>query len=220
MGGTPRSEATGSAATGSARSRGWRIVAASTLLLLCAFGAVVSVYGTDEHGIRVLVRATARLSFLFFLPVFVASSLRRLWPSPATRWLLANRRYLGLSFFVAHLLHLNAIFLLSTLLGDAFRVSPVTLVGGGFAYALITAMALTSSDRAVRWLGPRRWSALHRFGIRYVWLIWLLQWLGRSIESPAYLPLLLLTLAALGVRIAARRARAAGSRPATATAGP
>ena len=46
---------------------GWKIVGVATLLLLAAFGALVSIYGTDQHGLEVLVRATARISFLLFL---------------------------------------------------------------------------------------------------------------------------------------------------------
>lgn len=197
--------------------RGWRIVAVATLLLLAHFGAVVSLYGTDEAGLRVLVRATARISFLFFLPVYLASSARRLWPTPTTRWMLRNRRYLGLSFFVAHMLHLDAIWMLDLLLGDAFRTSPATLGGGGLAYVLVTAMALTSSDRAVRRLGPKRWGMLHRFGIHYIWAIWALQWTTAAVfASPAYAAPAVLAFGALFVRIAARRARAA--QPAAATA--
>lgn len=198
--------------------RGWRIVAVATGVLLAHFGAVVALYGTDEEGLRVLVRATARASFLLFLPVYVASSARRLWPSPATRWMLRNRRYLGLSFFVAHMLHLDAIWTLDLLLGDAFRVDPVTLVGGGLAYVLVTAMALTSSDRAVRWLGPRRWRRLHRFGIHYIWAIWAFTWTNLAFQLQAgglYALPALLTFAALGVRVAAWRSRAA-SEPAAA----
>ena len=168
------------------------------------------------QGLGVLVRATARLSFLFFLPAYLASSARRLWPNDTTRWLLRNRRYLGVSFFMAHGLHLDAIFLMATLQGDAFRIELPTLLGGGLAYLLVTAMALTSSDRAVKWLGQERWSRLHRFGIHYIWFIWLLQWTPLAFTSPGYATLLLLTLAALGVRIAARRSR--GAQPATAPA--
>jgi len=39
----------------------------------------------------------------------VASSLRRLWPTPASAWLLRNRRWLGLSFATAQATHLVAI---------------------------------------------------------------------------------------------------------------
>lgn len=198
--------------------RGWRIVAVATLFLLAAFYAVVSTYGTEEQGLRVLVRATARLSFLFFLPVYLASSIRRLWPNAATQWMLKNRRYLGLSFFVAHMLHLDAILLLKLLLGDGLLTDVATLYGGGFAYVLITAMAFTSSNAAVRWLGPQRWGGLHRIGIHYIWFIWALQWTPIAIiESPAYAPLALITFGALGLRIAARRSRVA-SQPATASA--
>lgn len=197
--------------------RGWRIVGVATGLLLLAFAAVVATYGTDEHGLRVLVRATARISFLVFLPVYLASPLRRLWRNETTRWLLANRRQLGVSFAIAHFLHLDAIYMLSLLLGDAFETNWVSLVFGGFAYVLVFAMAVTSSDRMVARLGPSRWRALHRFGIHYVWFIWLQQWVGLSFVSLFYLPFALLTVAALGVRIAARRrARATGAGPATA----
>ena len=196
--------------------KGWRIVGAASFLLMVAFGAVVSIYGTDEQGLRMLVRTTARLSFLLFLAVYLASSARRLWPNDVTKWLLVNRRYLGVSFFVAHGLHLDAILMLDTLLGDALVTDALTLLGGGLVYLLITAMALTSSDRAVRWLGAKRWGTLHRVGIHYVWAIWLLQWLPMGFMSPIYGLFLLLTLAALGVRIAARRSRATSSQPASA----
>lgn len=197
---------------------GWKLTGLATLLLIAAFGSIVSAYGTDEHGLRVLVRATARISFLVFLPVYVASSVRRLWPNDFTRWLLRNRRHLGVSFFVAHMLHLDAILMLSVLLGDAFVWEPVSVVFGGLAYVLVTAMALTSSKRAVAWLGPKRWARLHRFGIHYVAFIWLFQWLGLAFASPGYALLLALLLAAFGVRLAAWRARGAGAPTAPAVA--
>lgn len=197
---------------------GWKIVGVATVLLLIAFGTVVSIYGTDEAGLRVLVRATARISFLLFLPVYVAAPARRLWRNDLTRWLLANRRYLGVSFFVAHALHLDAIILLSILMGDAFQTSLVTLLGGGLAYVLVFAMAATSFDRMVAWLGPKRWKALHRFGIHYIAFIWLIQWTPLALfESVAYAPMALLILAAFGVRFAGRRTGVATGAPATAT---
>ncbi len=200
--------------------KGWRIVGAASFFLVVSFGAVVATYGTDEQGLRVLVRTTARLSFLLFLPVYLASSARQLWPNDFTKWLLVNRRYLGVSFFVAHGLHLDAILMLDTLLGDALVTDTLTLLGGGLVYLLITAMALTSSDRAVRRLGAKRWGTLHRVGIHYVWSIWLLQWLPMSFTSPIYGLFLMLTLAAPFIRIAARRSRTANSQPATAVTTP
>ena len=197
---------------------GWRVTWVLSALLLAAFGTIVAIYGTDEEGLHVLVRATARISFLVFLPVYVAAPLRRLWRTDTTRWLVKNRRYLGVGFFVAHMLHLNAIWLLSILQGDMFRSPLVTVVGGGLAYVLIVAMAFTSSDRAVAWLGPARWRTLHRVGIHYVAFIWLLQWTPLALlESPAYVPLALLMVAAFGIRFAGRPRRAGAGAPVAAT---
>jgi DMSO/TMAO reductase YedYZ heme-binding membrane subunit len=198
--------------------KGWRIVAVAALAQLAIFAGVVEVYGTDEEGIRTLVRATARVSFLFFLPVYLASSARRLWPSTATRWALANRRYLGVSFFVAHALHLDSIWMLSLLLGDSFAMGAQSLYGGGLAYVFAAAMAATSSNRAVARLGPRRWSALHRAGIHYIWFIWAFTWLPATLASPLYALFTALTLGAAGVRFAAWRSRAANAQVAAAAA--
>ena len=187
---------------------GPRIIAASTLGLLVLFGGVVAGYGSDEAGLRTLVRATARASFLFFLCAYSAGAARRLFPGTATRWMLRNRRYLGLSFAVAHLLHLDAIWMLSLLQGDAFVADPITVIfGGGIAYLFVAAMALTSNDRAVAWLGPRRWGLLHRIGIHWIWGIFTYDWVAHSLSNPSYLPLAALSFLALGLRIAARRVR-------------
>jgi sulfoxide reductase heme-binding subunit YedZ len=186
---------------------GPRLLATATLLLVAIFGLGLSTWGTDESGLRTLTRATARVSFLVFLAPYTASSLRRLFPSPATRWMLRNRRALGLSFFVAHMLHLAAIGMLGLLLGDAFQVHPITLVFGGIAYALLLAMAFTSTDRSAAWLGPRRWNALHRTGIHWLWIVFAYDWVVHSLANASYLPLAALSFAALGLRIAARRAR-------------
>jgi DMSO/TMAO reductase YedYZ heme-binding membrane subunit len=191
---------------------GPRIIAASTLGLLVLFGAVVASYGSDEAGLRTLVRATARASFLFFLCAYSAGAARRLFPGTATRWMLRNRRYLGLSFAVAHLLHLDAIWMLSLLQGDAFVADPITVIFGGIAYLFVAAMALTSNDRAVAWLGPRRWGLLH-----WIWGIFTYDWVAHSLSNPGYLPLAALSFLALGLRIAARRVRSRVDSPVAAS---
>ena len=184
---------------------GWPFLGATTLASLLAFAAVVSIEGTEEAGLRTLVRVTVRISFVYFLLVYSASSLRRLFPNAATRFLLRNRRQLGLSFFVAHMLHLDAIWLLSLLLGDAFQTDLVAVLFGGWVYLLATAMAITSTDRTAAWLGPRRWNALHKAGLHTLWITFVYQWVGKASENAAYVPVVVLTFVALGVRLAARR---------------
>jgi DMSO/TMAO reductase YedYZ heme-binding membrane subunit len=75
------------------------------------------------------------------------------------------------------------------------------------AYLLLVAMALTSTNRTAAWLGARRWNALHRIGMHWLWFIFAYDWVVLSLSSPGYLPLAALSFGALGLRIAARRAR-------------
>jgi DMSO/TMAO reductase YedYZ heme-binding membrane subunit len=187
--------------------QGSSLVGVASLALVALHFALFAWGGTEEPGVRMVVRASARASFAIFLLAYLARPARQLWPSPFTRWMSRNRRYLGVSFAVAHGLHGLDIALLALLLGDGFVVEPATLVGGGFAYVLLAAMALTSFDRSARWLGPRRWKALHRFGIHYLWFIFAQNWTAAAFQSIGYLPLALASWGALGVRFAAWRAR-------------
>lgn len=201
---------------------GGRLVALASLLLLGMSALILWQAGTGEPGLRMWVRATARTSLLLFGAVFTASSLRALWRTPATAWLLRNRRYLGLSFAVSHGLHLISILGLSLLLGDAFEVDVPTIVGGGGAYLMIALMAATSSDRAYAWLGRHRWHLLHKIGVYWIWIIFANSYTARAVvavasgkESLSYLPVALFVWTLLGLRIAAG-ARARSARAATA----
>jgi DMSO/TMAO reductase YedYZ heme-binding membrane subunit len=203
---------------------GGRLLALFSVLLLAMSALILWQAGTGEAGLRMWIRATARTSLALFAAAFVASSLRALWRTPATAWLLRNRRYLGLSFAVSHALHLLAIISLSTLLGDAFEVDAVTLIFGGGAYLMIALMAATSSDRAYAWLGRRRWHLLHKIGVYWIWIIFANSYTARGVVAVArgteplgYLPVALFIWAILGVRILAwTRARSARSAPAIA----
>jgi sulfoxide reductase heme-binding subunit YedZ len=190
---------------------GWRVFWLLAAIETALFGAGLAAFGTDEAGLRALVRFTVRVSFLVFAVVYAAAPLRRLYPAPATRWLLRNRRYLGVSFAWAHGLHGLAIVLLAQLLGDSFAVDPATRLGGGLAYLLIAAMTLTSFDRTARWLGSRRWGLLHRAGLHWLWFIFALNWTASVSVSLAYLPLALITWGLLALRLAAVRARRRGT---------
>jgi DMSO/TMAO reductase YedYZ heme-binding membrane subunit len=193
------------------RLEGWPIVGWSALALVAMAGVLLGAYGTQEEGVRVLIRATARTSFVLLLAAFVASSVRRLWRNDATAWLLRNRRYLGVSFAASHGLHLAGILTLVSRWPDSFwsKTSDATIFGGGLGYLFVAAMTLTSSDAAVRRLGMRRWKLLHRAGIWYLLGIYLLTYGPAALSRPAYIPASLAVFAALGLRIAARvRARA------------
>ena len=183
--------------------RGWPIVGWAAVAVAAMIAAILAIAGTDENGVRIVIRATARTSVVLFTAAFVASSLRRRWPGPATAWLLANRRYLGVSFAVSHFAHLGAILALagwsvSKMVADAW---PTAAILGGIAYLLVLAMVATSFDRTAAWLGPRAWQRLHTVGAYWIWTIFFVSFAPRAFTTPLYVPFALLLAAALGLRL-------------------
>src|SRR5512143_359766 len=112
---------------------GWCSAAVAAMAVL-----LLAVDGTGEEGVRAVIRHSAQTSILLFMAAYVASSLRPLWRTPVSKWLLANRRYVGLSYAASHTIHLAAIVALYRLSPD-FRtgLSSVTLIGGGLAYVFL-----------------------------------------------------------------------------------
>lgn len=179
---------------------GWVAVAAGVLTFATYAGA-----GGDREGLGAAMRWTARLSGSLFLLAFSASSLRQLWPNALTRYLLSNRRYLGVSFGVAHAWHLSVV--IAFLRRPEVDAEPFGLAFGGLTVAFIAAMVATSFDTTAAWLGARRWKLLHTTGGWLIWIVFLYTWAGSAQSHPVSGLMALLTLAALGVRVAAVRAR-------------
>jgi hypothetical protein len=160
---------------------------AAVVLDLMVFGLLAS-GGTTEESLRRVVRWTARTSLVLFLAAFLASALWRRWPGGFTRWLIQNRRQVGLSFAVSHLLHLLAIVALARWYPQAFAGIPlVTVVFGGGGFLVVALLAATSSDAAVAWLGRTRWSRLHRAGLYYLWVVFTFTYAGQSLAVTAVL---------------------------------
>ncbi len=190
---------------------GWPLLGVLALGLAAMTAAVLGLAGSDEAGVRMLIRASARSSLLLFSLAFAASSLRRLWPVPASAWLLRNRRQLGLGFALSHAVHLAAIVAVARLWPADFWVEGVgvTIAGGGVGYLFLAAMAATSFDRSAAWLSRRSWRRLHLVGSWVLWAIFL-QTLTASVFvfGPRYLPQVLLLLAVAGLRLTASRSPA------------
>ena len=169
---------------------GWPIVGWATLALAAMVAAILGAVGTGEPGIRMIIRATARTSVVSFSLAFAASALHRRRPTPATAWLLRNRRQLGVSFAVSHLVHLLAIFALAgwTWAGFLAGTPTAALVGGGLAYVFLALRTLTSFDATAGLLGPRAWRRLHTTGSYYVWIIFAQNFFVQAARSAFYWP--------------------------------
>ena len=185
--------------------RGWRLVGLTALAAGLLTFATYAAAGGDREGLSAAVRWTARLSGSLFLLAFSASSLRQLWPNPLTHYLLSNRRYLGVSFGVAHAWHLCAV--IAFLRRPEVDPEPVSLIVGLLTVGFIAAMLATSFDASAAWLGARRWKLLHTTGGWLIWIVFFYTWAGAALTQPISGLMVLLTLAALGVRIVAVRAR-------------
>lgn len=188
------------------RLAGWPLVGWNALAVFVVVGGVLGVRGTDEVGWRAVIRATALTSLLLFTSAFVASALRRTWRMPLSRWLLANRRYFGVSFAVSHAMHLVGI-LVVVFTVPTFHSNPTTVVLGGFGYVLIAAMTATSFDRSAAWLGPRAWKRLHTFGVYYLWFIFFATYAPQIARSGLYVFHTGVLFAALALRLYGRRTR-------------
>jgi DMSO/TMAO reductase YedYZ heme-binding membrane subunit len=179
----------------------WQIVSFSALIICIIVSGIWLFHGTNEQGMRIAIRATARTSTLLFLSAFIASSLRQIWSTPFSTWLLKNRRYLGISMAVSHTYHAIAIVGLGFVTaGTALKFDPLGTLG----YILLIAMTVTSFKRPAAWLGKRGWKILHTTGMHFFWLGLLFEY---SIKLPQsiliYSPLVILLVLAMMLRLVA-----------------
>lgn len=158
-------------------------------------------------------RWTARAALPVFLVTYLASSLVRLHPTDLTKAVMRRRRQWGLGFAIAHTIHLAALLINITI----YQPRPLeSLIAGAIAYSAIYIMALTSTNAAQRRMG-RWWKRIHTFGIHYVWFIFTASYALSALgDDPQYYPqgwaLMTVMVAALGVRVLARRKKKAGTR--------
>jgi sulfoxide reductase heme-binding subunit YedZ len=184
---------------------GWRLVGIISAIIAAATLLFAAEDGFGVQGLRMALHFTARTSLILFLLAFSASSLRRLWVSGATLWLLRNRRYLGLSFAASHLMHAIAIIAFATTQPAAFHeaTSPATFIFGGIGYVLIIALAATSFDRTAAAIGPHAWKILHKTGVFYIWAQFTVSFVKHHDGTAIYWVFLSLLAGAMALRVAA-----------------
>jgi DMSO/TMAO reductase YedYZ heme-binding membrane subunit len=184
----------------------WLVVAAGLLVLVVVMGGGSS----GEGSLRLATRWTVGIGSVFFSAAFAASSLNAFARAPWSKWLLRNRRYVGLSFAGIHFLHAACFIALALLYPESFwrRLSIVTLVGGSVGYAWLVAMTVTSFDATTRAIGKRAWTILHKSGMYVLWGILVFSYVGKVPRVPAYMLLVApLVTAALLRPLAVIRAR-------------
>jgi len=126
----------------------------------------------DSHsarGMSPIILRSVRCALPLFLVAFTASSLASLWPSAGTRWLLANRRYIGLAFALGMAWHFSFVAYTIWSFGNPLNAKATARDVLGFVFlALLT---LTSFRWAARRLSRANWRRLHKTGVYVIWLV-------------------------------------------------
>jgi hypothetical protein len=102
-----------------------------------------------ESALRIALHVTARITFAFFVCAFAGNALRDLWPGRFSLWLSRNRDWFLVAMAASHTFHLAAIIAFFQVVGWS-KLQLVTVLGGGFVYLLIYALAATAITRLRR----------------------------------------------------------------------
>jgi len=193
------------------------LIGAATLVNLGLAAALLLCAGSDAAGTELALRLTARVSFVWFMLVFVAAPLQQLRPSRAGAWLLRRRRALGVIFGLSMSIHAGFILRLYQLHAPARppMVTGADLLIGIPGLVLVALLTVTSLDSLKQWVGPVAWQRLHTTGIWVVWAIFflcLVDSVGRKTTAHpvlAYQLFIAVLVVGLGLRVLASRRRAA-----------
>lgn len=166
------------------------------------------------NSIEYVARFTGRWALRFLLATLAISPLRRL---PGLNSLIRIRRTLGLVAFSYGLFHGIHYFWRDAQWNWQIIAEDLTIrrffIAGAVALLLMTPLAATSSNAAIRWMGGKRWQLLHRLVylsavsaiVHYVWQ-------AKSINlTPLIYAAVLVVLLAIRVILAVKRRMAVRS---------
>jgi hypothetical protein len=149
--------------------------------------SVANLLGLNEvdfhsgRGMSPIILHSVRCALPLFLVAFTASSLARLWPSVVTRWLMANRRYIGLAFAFGMAWHISFVAYRLWTFGNPLNFKATAMDAIGLVFLLL--LTLTSFRPFARTLTLANWRRLHKTGVYVIWLVPTLIYLHRVREE-------------------------------------
>ena len=152
------------------------ILAVGIALSLTLAGTVLVLGEAGREATRLALRATARLSLLYFMIAFVASPLARLRPGSRTAWLVRHRRAFGIAFAASMSVHVGCILRLYRLYSPERppMITQADFLIGIPGLVLVALMAVTSAITVRHRIAPAHWRRLHTVGLYTVWSIFFL----------------------------------------------
>lgn len=184
----------------------WNIVYAAVVVSAVLTVVSLAMYGVEKQGIIHWLDATGRAGTITFTAAFIASPLNKLFPSSLSRWLLKNRRFLGIAFGFQHLVfHLSAViwFLI-------IAKAPIdAIITGGIGFVFVIPMLITSFNTPAKWIGTKNWKILHTTGMFYLMYVFIISFYPGISGNPSlnqnylinYAPLEITLLIAVFLRI-------------------
>ena len=191
------------------RYQGWSLFNLIAALVLLMTALILIINPDLTEGVRSAIRATARSSFVLFLLAFTASAFAVLVPSPLSKSLVRERRFIGLAFAFSHLVHALLIYWYGQL-NTEFWPGRTTLgnVPGTVGYVFILLLALTSFKSTTRLIGTTAWKRLHTTGMWVVAAIFVYSNFKRIPMSDWYVLPFGLICAATAIRLVGKLAQA------------
>ncbi|AXQ48684.1 ferric reductase-like transmembrane domain-containing protein [Pseudomonas vlassakiae] len=187
---------------------GWKLFTALAGLTVFMTAVVLLSYPPGAEGLRSAIRATARSSFALFLLAFLASSMVTLLPGNGSRWLLRERRYVGLAFAFSHTVHGLLIYRYAQQFPELFWAgrTVTSSLPGSIGYVFLLLLTLTSFKAPMRLLGGRTWKTLHSTGMWVLAGVFCLSFYKRIPMGGGYSLAFALMFSAIALKLTAKLA--------------
>ena len=134
--------------------------------------AMMGIELSSGEAVSSMIQLSVRCAVPWLYVVFAASSIQILFPGHLSRWLLRNRKYIGLSFAAAMAWQLLFIVWLTAVYSDYYIEEVYVLrdaIEGVVGYLFLFAMTITSFRFGRKHLNARQWKLLHKSGIYFIW---------------------------------------------------
>lgn len=160
---------------------GWRLFGLITLFIsLSVTIQLIRIDTGNPIHISGMIAHSVRLAVPWLFAAFAASSLVTLFPGSLSKWLLRNRRMIGLCFAAGMAWQL--LFILWLVFGffdyymaEAYSYYDLSEQIPG--YLILFAMTFTSFRFGRSLITPGQWQFLHRWGIYFIWaVVWSTYW--------------------------------------------
>lgn len=181
----------------------WKLVRVIIGVALLYFGQLFLFNDFDEITTRQAIAMSARVSVILFSLAFVASSFHYFFKNSFSWWLRMNRKYVGISFAIMHLIHLVFLIVLQQNFHPVFdQAKTISLLGGGLAYLFVVLMLLTSFPFFAKYLSSKQWSVLHTVGGYWIWYIFIRSYVRKiTFGDYDFIPIVVLLITVIIFRI-------------------